>query len=241
MRGEFITAWLLLMAGLPAGAATYLSDTRAVSVSVQTPNPPALGAYSGATNNPSAPFADLHLGAGCSIGWQEVNGWTASPAMGAATQEVSITESQITVVNNLSVSVGGDPFGFHFPTPASGTVRADALFQVSFFVASLTDYDYTFEFSQSPTLESAVLTLGSLNHGTQQLFSTSGSPVTGVLEADTYTLTCNFSSFASGDRAGNNFSSLVVNFGSSVPEPSTGALVLLGLVVLGAWRRKATK
>ena len=241
MRAILFFMLLLQTAALVcADTINWLTDSRSVSVTIQTPSPPALGSQYGATNGPAAPFSDPHLNANGAIGWQEVNGWTAAPTMGSATQDVSLTSSQITLANSLSVSVGGDPFGFHFPAPASGTVHAAAFFQVSFFVASLTGYDYTFDFSPSPTLQTALLTLGSLNHGTQQLFSTSGSPVTGVLEPDTYTLTCDFSCFASGAQAGNNFSSLVMNF-TPAPEPSTGALLVLGFVVLGAWGRRNGK
>lgn len=236
----FLSSLILLLAAasVHGNPVNYLTDTRSVRVGLEADSPHALVPHAGATNQPGAPFNDPHLSANGSIGWQEVNGWTAAPTTATAVQDVSLTGSQITLMNSLSVNVGGDPFGFHFPVAASGTVHADAFFQVSFFVASLTDYDYTFDFSPSPTLETAVLTLDSLSHGNQQLFSTSGSPVAGVLQPDTYTLTCSFSSFASGAQAGTIFSSLVMNFAPAVPEPSAGALFLLGLVVVSLRRRR---
>jgi len=98
------------------------------------------------------------------------------------------------------------------------------MFEVSFFVASLMGYDYSFEFSPSSTLDTASLTLASQNHGTQQLFGTSGLPVAGVLAPDTYTLIYTFASMASGDQVGNDFSSIIMNF-TPTPEPTAGALL----------------
>lgn len=242
MRLIFKSVVLLtaIAASVQANPVAFLSDTRNVSVSIQTSSPFAEAPHSGATNQPGTPFNDSHLNSSCNVGWHEVNGWTAAPTTGSAVQDVTFGVNQITVVNSLSVNVGGDPFGFHFPEGASGTVHAAAFFQVGFFIGSLTDYEYSFDFSPSSTLESATLTLSSLNHGTLQLFGTSGLPVAGVLEPDTYTLSGLFSSSASGAQAGDNFSSFTINF-VPTPEPTTGALLVLGVAMLGCWRRKSSK
>ena len=232
-------AVVLLMAvvSVQADPITYLSDTRDVSVWIQADSALAQAPHAGATNQPSAPFNDTHLSSSCNVGWQAVNGWTAAPSTGSAAQDVSYGPDQITVVNSLAVNVGGDPFGFHFPTPASGIVRAESMFEVRFFVASLTDFSYSFDFSPSSTLTTAMLTLASDNHGTQQLFSTSGVPVAGMLAPDTYTLSGAFSSLASGAQAGNDFSSITMNF-TPAPEPTAGALLVMGVVVVRISRRK---
>lgn len=238
MRPIFHSVVLLIAvaARVQADTVNYLSDTRSAGVWIQTSSPYAQAPNAGSTNQPGTPFHDSHLNADCNVGWQPVNGWTAASTTGSASQDVSYDANQITVSSTLSVNVGGDPFGFHFPNPASGTVHAETMFEVSFNISTLMGYDYTFDFSPSPTLEAASLTLASVNHGTQQLFSTSGVPVEGVLAPDTYTLSGIFSSYASGAQAGNNFSSFTMNF-TPTPEPTTGALLLLGAVSLGLWRR----
>jgi len=239
MRSIFNSVVLLtaFVGAVQADPINFLSDTRSVTVGIQTSSSLAESPSAGATNHPGTPFNDPHLNSSCNVGWHEVNGWTAAPTTGSASQDITYSANQITVMSSLSVNVGGDPFGFHFPSPASGTVRAATMFEVGFFVGSLTAYDYSFDFSPSSTLETATLTLMSQNHGTQQLFSTSGVPVAGVLEPDTYTLIGIFSSTASGAQAGNDFGSITVNF-TPAPEPTTGALLVLGALMLGFWRRK---
>jgi len=226
----------LTTAGLAANGVGFIGEIRHVRTSVEAPSP-ALESQQGATNVPSGPFANPHLDAGCTINWTSISGFTPPPTRAGATQDVLISGSQISVVNNLLVDVGGDPYGFQYPLPASGTARADALFQVSFFVASLTDYSYTFDFTPSSTLQTANLFLDSENHGLQQLFGTGGTPFYGTLQPDTYTLTFAFSSFANGDQAGSDYSSVIFNF-LQVPEPTTGALLVMGGVVLGLFRRQ---
>jgi len=241
MRSIFSSVVLLIaVAGAQADPISYLSDTRSVSVSIQASSPLATSPQAGATNCPATPFNDPHLNSSCSINWQEVNGWTAAPSTGSASQDVSYGPNQITLASSLSVNVGGDPFGSHFPTPASGTVHAETIFEVGFFVASLTGYDYTFDFSPSSTLTTASLTLSSGNHGTQQLFGTSGTPVSGLLAPDNYILTFDFASTASGDQVGNDFSSINFNF-TPTPEPTAGALLVLGLITFALRRRKNAK
>lgn len=239
MRSFFNSVVLLIAVALrvQADPVVFLSDTRSVSVSIQTSSPLAASPHAGATNQPGTPFNDPHLNSSCNVDWQEVNGWTAAPSTASAAQDVTFGPDQITLVNSLAVNVGGDPFGFHFPTPASGTVHAETMFEVSFFVASLTSFNYSFDFLPSSTLETATLTLASENHGTQQLFGTSGLAVEGMLAPDTYTLSCLFSSSASGAQAGNDFGSITVNF-VPAPEPTTSALVVLGLAVITLRRRQ---
>lgn len=244
MRRIFILimAMALLAAGRVHAQVTLLSDNRSVSVSVEAPSPPALNSSDSGTQTPSTPFGDLNLKLNRSIGWQEVDGWQADPASASAIQNATFSSSQITLDSHLSVSVGGDPYGYHFPPGASGTAQAISYFEVTFSIAGPLEYSYLFDFDISPTLQTADCTLSSVNHGVQQLFRTHETPITGLLETDTYTLSFNLSILAAGDQAGDNYGSMTFTLAPDltvIPEPSTS--LLLGLALFGLLALKAKR
>jgi len=239
-------AWLagmgLLVAGcLDMGAVTLISDHRSVSVAVQAPSSYVMNPNSGTTDTPYAQFADAHLNASGSVCWQDMAGWTPAPTSGSVRQDATLTPNQIGMNTLLFVSVGGDPYGVHCAPGASGTAWASSVFEIQFSVANPTQYDYLFDFTPTSTLTTASLFLTSAN-SSQQLFRTSGTPATGILDPGTYTLHYEFASRATGAQAGYSSSSFMFNFTPElVPEPSAFAVFGMGLIALGVLHRKGPK
>jgi len=210
---------------------TLLSESRWVNASGTAPNPPALTSNKTIVNAPITAFSDFHGDASVAIGWTETNGWQAPPTSSSASQDSSLSPVHFNLSSHLFVQAGGDPYGTHFPSGIAGTAQADSYFEVSFSVPSHLSYDFLYDFDVTPTLQTADCTLSSLNHGSVRLFRTSGTPLSGSLEPDTYTLHCELRSLAAGDQAGFAFNSLTINF---VPEPSSASLLaaaLLGFIV----------
>lgn len=237
--GKACLVGLLVAASLSARGVTYLSDHRSTSVSAHAPSGHASTPNNNATDTPSVDFIDRHLSASGSVNWQGMNGWTPAPTSGSAQQNATFTPNQIGINSLLFVSAGGDPYGVHYSPGASGSVTASSIFEIEFNVATTTQYNYLFDFDPTSTLTVANLSLSSENHGSQQLFRTSGAYVSGVLAPDTYTLQFVFASAAVGAQSGYNSGSAIFNFAPSpVPEPTAFALVGLGLIALGMLRRK---
>lgn len=236
---SFLAGLGLLVAGCVEGnGVTLLSDNRSVSVSVQAPPGHTMNPGGTRTDSPSTHFTDGHLSASGSVGWEGMNGWTPASTYGSARQDATLTPNQIGMSAVLFVSVGGDPYGVHYPAGASGAAWASSVFEVEFSVASSTAYTYMFDFDPSSTLTAARLLLVSDDQESQILSRTSGAAVTGWLNPGTYTLRYDFSSRAVGAQAGYNSSSVVFNFAPGpVPEPTAFALFGLGLIALGTLGR----
>jgi hypothetical protein len=229
-----------LILGLAAGrsyaqSVTLLSESRWVSASGFAPNPPALSPNQMISNAPLTAFSEFHGNANAAIGWLATNGWQAPPTSSSAGQDSSLSPVQFNLSSHLFVQAGGDPYGTHFAPGLAGTAQAGSYFEVSFSVPSRLAYDFLYEFDVTPTLQTADCTLSSLNHGSVQLFRTFGTPLSGSLEPDTYTLRCEFRSLAAGDQAGSAFNSLTIEF---VPEPSSGSLLAAALLGFVAYRWK---
>jgi hypothetical protein len=229
---------LLVAVGFPARGVTLVSDNRSVSVVVSAPAVHAQTPNCSATDRPSAHFADSHLGASATIGWEDINGWTPASTYGSVRQDALLTPDQIGMNNLLFVSVGGDPYGVHCPTGASGTAWARSVFDIQFSIATRTEYTYLFNFDPTSTLLTANLLLISDSTGPEQLARTFGSPGYGVLDPGLYTLHYDFSSRAIGAQSGYNSSSVLFNFSPGpVPEPSAFALLVVGAVAMAAMNR----
>lgn len=229
---------LLVAVSLPARGVTLVSDNRSVSVAVQAPVAHVQNPTCSATDTPAAHFADSHLGASATIGWEEINGWTPASTYGSVRQDAVLTPDQIGMNSLLFVSVGGDPYGVHCPTGASGTASARSVFDIQFSIASQTEYTYLFNFDPTSTLLTANLLLISDSAGAQQLTRTFGSVGYGILDPGIYTLHYDFSSRAIGAQSGYNSSSVLFNFSPGpVPEPSAFALLVVGAVAMAAVSR----
>jgi len=235
-------AGLLVAGGVSAHGVTFVSDNRSASVSAHAPNAHASAPNTSVLDTPAIYFVDRHLTASGSVCWQDMNGWSPAPTTGTARQDATFTPNQISVTSSLSVSAGGDPYGNHCSPGASGSVTANSLFEIQFSVDTATLYNYMFNFDPSATLTAANLSLISANHGSQQLFRTSGAYASGLLAPDTYTLRFVFGSSAVGAQSGYNTGSAVFNFTPApVPEPTAFALVGMGMVALGIYGRRGFK
>jgi len=233
---------LLVACSLSANGVTYLSDDRSTSISAQGPSAHTSTPNTTATDIPAMDFLDRHLSASGTVAWQQMNGWTPAPTIGTARQDATFTANQISVNSSLSVTAGGDPYGSHYSPGCSGSVSASSFFEIEFSVAAATQYNYMFDFDPTSTLTTANLCLISANHGSQQLFRTSGDYISGILAPDTYTLQFVLASTASGAQSGFNSGSAVFNFTPTpAPEPTAFALVGVGMVMLGLWRRREKK
>lgn len=241
-NASLLAAGFLVAASFTAQGVTFLSDNRHTSVTVQGPSAHTSTPNTTVTDTPTIDFLDKHLSASGTVSWQQMNGWTPAPTTGTARQDATFTPTQIAINSSLSVSAGGDPYGSHFSPGCSGSVSANSYFEIEFSVATQTQYNYMFNFDPTSTLTAANLTLISENHGSQQLFRTSGAYVSGILAPDTYTLQFVFGSTANGAQSGYNSGTAIFNFAPApVPEPTSFAVFGLGLLALGTFRRKGAK
>jgi hypothetical protein len=223
----------LLGSGTVYGQMHYVSDNRSIGVSgFITPSGSSFSTNYSTTDTPNAPFTIFSGDLRKSVTWTDPGNsqhhrWSVTEA----SQNSSLGANEISGSGLISAHA------FENPQISYGQgAAASSSFEVTFSLASATDFNLSGAVDFSPGGSFSVL-LNSANHGNIFTGISANSPfsVSGTLLPDTYTLLAYAQTAGPAENACNG----QYNFDlQMVPEPSSAALVIGGLIAAAVRRKR---